>query len=212
MNKVIPSANTRQNIKLSYFDFSGSRGEECRLAFFIAGVEFEDNRIGFKDWASIKPTTPYGEVPMLEIEGEGTLAQSNAILWLIGTRYGLLPDNEFKALQHLALMNAVEDLSVRISDTMPLPDEAKKSKRQALVNDYMKAWTINVEKQIQGSFVAGSKISIADIKIFILVNWIKGGDLDHFPTDFFDSYPKITRLFNAVLEHPKVIRWYEMAH
>ena len=27
-------------LKLTYFDFSGSRGEECRLAFAVAGVEF----------------------------------------------------------------------------------------------------------------------------------------------------------------------------
>ena len=31
--------------RLTYFDQAASRGEECRLALFIAGVDFEDNRI-----------------------------------------------------------------------------------------------------------------------------------------------------------------------
>ena len=30
---------------LTYFDFDGSRGLECRMALHIAGVEFTDNRL-----------------------------------------------------------------------------------------------------------------------------------------------------------------------
>ena len=31
--------------KLTYFDVSASRGEECRMALYVAGVDFEDHRI-----------------------------------------------------------------------------------------------------------------------------------------------------------------------
>lgn len=31
---------------LTYFDFDGSRGLECRLALHVAGVPFQDVRIG----------------------------------------------------------------------------------------------------------------------------------------------------------------------
>ena len=40
--------------KLTYFDSAASRGEECRLAFSIAGVDFEDERIKRGDWAALK--------------------------------------------------------------------------------------------------------------------------------------------------------------
>jgi len=33
------------NVKVTYFDFAGSRGEEVRLALAIAGVAFDDERI-----------------------------------------------------------------------------------------------------------------------------------------------------------------------
>ena len=55
--------------KLIYFDAPVSRGEECRLALHIAGVDFEDVRINRKDWAALKPTTPFGGVPILRVTG-----------------------------------------------------------------------------------------------------------------------------------------------
>lgn len=195
-------------IKLIYFDFPGGRGEDCRLALHVAGVEFEDERVVFKDWPALKPETPYGSLPVLEIEGAGTLAQSNAILGLIGTRFGLLPEDDFQAARHRAILNAVEDLSAQIARTNDSEDEDRKKKlRQELAQDYMKTWAQNVEKQIEGPFVAGSRISVADLKLYILVNWIKKG-LDHIPKDYFDSYPCLSGLFDAVAAHPKVIDWY----
>ena len=94
--------------KLTYFDISGSRGEECRLALHLAGIEFEDNRIKRADWAALKPTTPFGSVPILELPGKPPLAQSNAILVLIGRRHDLHPADDFEAAQHLALMEHVK--------------------------------------------------------------------------------------------------------
>lgn len=35
--------------RLIYFDFSGNRGEECRIALHLAGVDFDDVRIQSKD-------------------------------------------------------------------------------------------------------------------------------------------------------------------
>ena len=48
--------------KLTYFDAPISRGEECRLALQIAGVDFEDVRLTRDQWTAMKPTTPYGSV------------------------------------------------------------------------------------------------------------------------------------------------------
>ena len=32
-------------LKLTYFDFHGGRGEPARLALFIGGIAFEDDRV-----------------------------------------------------------------------------------------------------------------------------------------------------------------------
>src|SRR5882762_1873216 len=96
--------------KLTYFDAPVSRGEECRLALHIAGVDFEDLRIKFEAWPALKPQTPYGALPVLEMPGCAPLAQTNAILVLIGRGHGLHPADAFEAARHEAMMNHVEDL------------------------------------------------------------------------------------------------------
>merc|ERR1719276_466167 len=67
------------SIKLTYFDIEGAA--ECvRLALTLAGAEFEDNRIDFSEWASFKSTTPYGQVPVMNIDGGPDRTQSGAML------------------------------------------------------------------------------------------------------------------------------------
>ena len=42
-------------LKLIYFNGRG-RGEPARLILAQAGVEYEDERIEFEDWAALKPS------------------------------------------------------------------------------------------------------------------------------------------------------------
>jgi glutathione S-transferase len=81
------------NPKLYYFDAPVSRGEECRLALHLANVDFEDVRIARTDWPSFKERTPFGHVPVLELPGRAPLADSNAILTLIGRKHDLHPSD-----------------------------------------------------------------------------------------------------------------------
>ena len=53
--------------RLIYFDAPVSRGEECRLALHLAGIDFEDVRIKFADWPALKERMPYGSLPVLEL-------------------------------------------------------------------------------------------------------------------------------------------------
>merc|ERR1719343_1871628 len=80
-------------IKLTYFDIEGV-AEQCRLALVLSGTEFEDKRVVFSEWPAMKPTTPYGQLPLLQIDDGPTRTQSNAILRWAGTlnpEKGLFP-------------------------------------------------------------------------------------------------------------------------
>jgi len=77
-------------LKLTYFDFHGGRGEPARLALSIGGVPFEDDRVVTSDWERRKAHTPFGALPVLEVDGQ-TLAQSNAINRYVGKITGSLP-------------------------------------------------------------------------------------------------------------------------
>jgi glutathione S-transferase len=194
--------------KLTYFDFSGSRGEECRLALHVAGVDFVDQRITREAWLELKPSTPYGSVPVLEAEGKPALAQSNAILSYVGQRYGLLPRDPWQAAQHLAILESVEELRAKLTSTNTLTDPAtKKQAREDFAQGPLRSWSQAVERQVRGPFVAGGEISVADIKIQQIMSSFKKGVIDHVPTDSFASCPKLEALHDAVLAHPKVAEW-----
>jgi prostaglandin-H2 D-isomerase / glutathione transferase len=194
--------------KLTYFDFSGSRGEECRMALFLAGVDFEDHRLKPGEWPSLKPETPFGSLPILEIEGKPALGQSNAILAFVGRQHGLHPADPWDAARHEGVMEAVEDLRAAMTPLTKIEDEAeKKSSREAFAAGALRAWATHVEAQIRGPFVEGEKLHVADLKLFMITHSFVSGVYDHFPNDCLAAFPKLTALHDAVVAHPKVAAW-----
>jgi glutathione S-transferase len=195
--------------KLMYFDAPVSRGEECRLALHIAGVEFEDVRLKPDQWATLKPTTPYGSVPVLEIPGHPPFAHSNAILVLIGRKHGLHPKDDFEAARHEGMMAYVEELRGHVGPTLRMQGEEKQKAREALAATYLPQWGANVEKNLgDGPFFGGSQLCVVDLKLHMAVRWFIGGKVDFIPATIFDGFPKLMRLFEAVRDDARVKSWY----
>jgi glutathione S-transferase len=194
---------------LIYFDFAGSRGEECRIALHLAGVDFEDVRVQTKDWPAMKGGTPFGGLPVLEIPGKAPLAHSNAILVFIGRQHQLHPADDFDAARHEALMCAVEGIRHTISPTLRISDpEQKRTAREALAANEIMPWGSQVERQLRdGPFVGGAALQVADLKLYMMVQWLTSGALDHVPTSVLDHCPKLQRLHKAVSEHSGVKGW-----
>jgi glutathione S-transferase len=195
--------------RLIYFDFSGSRGEECRMALHVSGTEFEDVRIQSADWPAMKAEMPFGAMPVLELPGKPPLAHSNAILVFIGREHGLHPTDAFEAARHESLMCAVEELRHTIAPTLRISDPAQKRQaRVALAANELHVWGSQVERQLgDGPFVGGARLQVADLKLYMLVRWLTAGVLDHVPTTVLDHCPKLLRLFRAVGDHAGVKDW-----
>jgi len=195
--------------RLIYFDFPASRGEECRIALHLAGIDFEDVRVQTKDWPAMKESTPFGALPVLEMPGKPPLAHSNAILVLIGRQHHLHPQDDFEAARHEALMSAVEDIRHTISPTLRITDpEQKRVAREALAANELKTWAGQVERQLgDGPFIGGAKLQVADLKLYMMARWLTSGVLDHIPTSVLDHCPKLLRLQEAVAGHAGVQGW-----
>jgi glutathione S-transferase len=195
--------------KLIYFDAPVSRGEECRLALHLAGIDFEDVRIKGADWPAMKEQTPYGALPVLELPGRPPLAHSNAILVMIGRRHGLHPSDDFDAARHEGVLQHVEDLRGVVGPTIRMNEPEKKAAREALVEGYLPAWARSAEKNILGEpFFGGTKLNVADLKLHMAVRWFIGGKVDYIPATIFAGYPKLMRVHDAVRDHPGVKSWY----
>lgn len=198
--------------RLTYFDAPVSRGEECRLALQLAGVDFDDHRIRREDWPAMKETTPYGALPVLDLPGHPPLAQTNAILVLIGRRHGLHPADDFEAARHEGMMQHVEDLRANVGPTIRMGDAEKKAAREALVAGYLPAWGRAAERNIAGGpYFAGERIHVVDVKLHMAVRWFLGGNVDHIPASIFSAFPRLMGVHDAVRDHPRIKAWYARA-
>ena len=198
--------------KLHYFDAPVSRGEECRLALHLAGIDFEDVRIKQADWPGHRAGMPFGAMPVLELPGKPALWQSNAILTYVGRTHGLHPKDDFEAARHEAMMGSVEDVRHAIAPTLRMADAEKKAARKALAKGYLPEWAAAAEKQIgDGPFFGGAKLSVVDLKLFLTVRFLSSGRLDHVPASILEPCPKLRRLADAVRDHEGVKRWYARA-
>lgn len=195
--------------KLTYFDAPVSRGEECRLALVLAGVDFEDERIKFADWPPIKSSTPFGSMPVFHVPGHPPLAQTNAILRLIGSLHGLHPTDPYEAARHEAVMGAVEDFRGRFSPTNRIKDPVEKqAAREEFARTYLPDWCARVEKQLRGPFVGGAEINVADLKLFVLLTPFLKGSMDHVAPGAFSPFPALLKQVEAVKTHPRIAAWY----
>lgn len=193
--------------KLTYFDAPVSRGEECRLALHVAGVDFEDDRVKHADWPAVKAASPYGAVPVFTMEGHPPLAHSNAILTLIGRQWGLHPTDNFEAARHEGVMAYVEEMRHHVGPSMRMKDEAeKKQAREKIAAEYLPVWAANVEKQLGDPFI-GKTLNVADIKLYMGVRWFKSGVVDHIAATVFDPFPKLVRHHDAVASDPRIAAW-----
>jgi glutathione S-transferase len=200
--------------ELTYFDIHGGRGEVARMAFFMAGIPYEDRRVKFQEWAALKPTTPYAAIPVLKIDGK-ELAQSNAINRYVGKLAGLYPEDALEAAFCDEVMDAVEEITIQVGATMRLKDEAeKKVQREALAAGSLRFYIERVEQRLLargGKYFAGDALSVADLKVYLWIRHLKSGTLDYLPTDLADRIgPQLVAHYERVKAEPKVAAYNAM--
>ena len=196
---------------LTYFDFDGSRGEAARLAMHVGGIPFEDIRIARSDWPSRRDTTPYQALPILEVDGN-VIAQSNTINRYVGKLVGLYPAEDWQAALVDELMDAVEDVTGRIGATFTLEGEAKKKAREALAAGSIAHFLKQFEARLKaggGEWFVEKRLTVADLKVFLFVRWLKSGALDHVPADIVDKHaPLLMKHLERVRNQPKIAAYY----
>jgi glutathione S-transferase len=196
---------------LTYFDFDGGRGEAARLVMHLGGIAFEDKRIAGKDWPTLRDKMPFQAMPVLEVDGK-MIAQSNTINRYLGKLAGLYPKDDWQAALVDEVMDAVEDISTRIGNTMALEGEAKKKAREALTAGPIPRFLQQIEARLKaggGEWFVEKRLTVADIKCFLWVRWLKSGALDHVPADIVDQHaPLLAAHFERLRNHPKIAAYY----
>ncbi|ETW06445.1 hypothetical protein H310_02701 [Aphanomyces invadans] len=199
------------HLKLTYFDMAG-RAEPTRLALTIAGVPFEDDRVSWGQWPSIKTTVPFHQLPVLHVDGQ-VLCQSHAIARYVGSLTGLYPEgNKLLACRVDEVSDYVEDIMrtiyATVHDKDPGNTKAMCTKLAAVTLPEMFGL---LDARLADTGVNSpwflSGMTVADLDVYCMVAFIKSKFLDHLPVNLCDDYPKIMGIFKAVASHPAVIAW-----
>ena len=196
---------------LTYFDIDASRGEAPRLALHVAGVPFEDRRIPRGEWAAQRDKYPFQSLPILEVDGK-VLAQSNTINRYVGKLTGIYPKDDWQAAIVDEVMDAVEDITTRIGATFSLEGEAKKKARETLAAGAITRFLQQFEARLKaggGEWFVENRLTVADLKCFLFVRWLKSGALDHIPADLVDRQaPLLVKHLERVQSHPRIAAYY----
>jgi len=226
----VKSAKTRKalpKIKLTYFGIEGA-AEKVRLALHLGKVEFEDERIDRQAWGTLKPTTKFGQLPLMSIDDGEPLAQSGAMLRYAGKLGGLYPTHPAVVQKIEEVIGLQEDVARAMAPALymgmrphvygydeNMPEAERKTiqakLRAALVKDdlprmfgYFEAM---LEKNGTGFFV-GKKPTIADCQVIPMLRTIKKGVQDGIPTTLFEDMPNLKKFYETFHEIPEVKAYY----
>jgi len=197
-------------VKLTYFNLR-ARGEPARLILEQAGVDYEDHRIPspFIDvapWVAHKPSTPYGQLPVLTVDGV-EIAQSMTIARYCANKYGLAGSTALENAQMDEVVDAISDATEKQYNAYLFEkDETKKAALQKAFADEGLPNTFKaLEKRLVergGEYMAAGKLSWADIIVFYFASELPDKEV-------IKGYPKLDALCSKVANLPKIKSWVE---
>jgi len=202
-----------KNLKLTYFDFPGGRGEPARLALFLGGIDFEDQRIPSDQWPALKTQMPFHALPVLEVDGK-TISQCNTINRYVGRLTDLYPTDPWQAALCDEVMDAIEDIGQQIFSTLFMTDEDEKKRlREALENGPIPVYLNRLQAYLSehgGEYFADNRLTVADLKVYIWIRHLRSGNLDYIsPTLVEQCAPLLVKHFERVNSHARIIAYYQ---
>jgi glutathione S-transferase len=221
------SGSSPPKLKITYFDIEGVV-EPVRIALALSGIEYEDHRIGFPEWAAIKPTTPYGTLPLMYVGGddEKPRTQSGAMLRYVATlNPKLYPSDRTYEIEEA--MGIVGDLTRAWSPCLYVAmrpqnfgypeDYAKTPEGQAAVKamrekfvatelpKFLKYLADYVDERGGGKFLCGGdEPTIADCLAVPTLRGFTRGHIDHVPTNCLEIEPRIVAYVERFLAVEKI--------
>merc|ERR1719419_66475 len=154
--------------KLTYFDARG-RAEVARYLFTAAKKEFTDVRIKREEWPALKPKTPFGQIPILEVTTGGkseVYAQSGAIYRFLAREFGFYGESNLDALLIDQLVEHMLDIFAAVTKIMFGTPEADRPAALKTFGEGLPAKVKLLESHYsknEGPYLLGNKISFADI-------------------------------------------------
>jgi glutathione S-transferase len=95
---------------------------------------------------------------------------------------------------------------------MRLPEAEKKAQRESLAAGPLSHSLDHLQRRLVahgGQYFADSRLTVADLKVFVWIRHLRSGQLDHIPVDLPDRVaPRLVEHYERVKKHPAVKAYY----
>jgi glutathione S-transferase len=188
----------------------GGRAEPIRIAFHAGGIEFEDIRVSFPEFMEARTDYRFTCLPVLRVD-DVVVTQSNAMCRYVGKLAGLYPEDDLQAFYCDEAMGAIEDLLHKMVPTFGLEGDELKAAREKLADGWITVILKGLDELLErgGDYLADNRLTVADLKVAGITQWLMSGQLDHVPTDIVERLsPRLVAHAQRVLQDPIVTAYY----
>ena len=202
-------AATDAKLRLTYFDQKGP-AQAIRDTFLYARIAFDDKRVTVEEFDRLKSALPYGQLPVLEVEGGSVFAQSKSILRYASKKARTYPSNPEDA----AIIDEWCDLHTDFMQilTVNLYSDLAGLRETGYDAAAHRAWVIreHIPKYLRlldaelslTTWLGGmDSINMADFCWYPTLCWLHEGTFDGVTKETFDAYPDVLEHMQRVHAH-----------
>ncbi|XP_066304190.1 hematopoietic prostaglandin D synthase-like isoform X1 [Branchiostoma lanceolatum] len=189
--------------KLTYFNVR-ARAEPTRLLFAAAGVEYEDVRVLREEWPALKPNTPMGFLPILEVDGV-TLSQSMSIARFVARETGMDGKTKLERAQADAFVDEIEGLVPKLAVLLVFTTDEKEKEEKAKEVDQLIAEKFGKCEKLSGSdgHLVGNSLLWCDLVLYNIAYNIE----EVYKPGTLQNYPKLAKVYATVKANPRIAKW-----
>ncbi|KAL6736887.1 glutathione S-transferase protein [Ancylostoma duodenale] len=195
--------------KLTYFDARGA-AEIIRQIFVLAGQEYEDVRLSREDWPKHKDEMPFGQVPVLEVDGK-KLAQSFAIARFLARKFGFAGKCPFEEALVDSIADQYKDFINEVRPCLMVlmgfaEGDLEKLTKELLLPGREKFFGFMTKflKESKSGYLVGDSLTYADLYLAeTSAEFSK-----KFPT-IYDGFPEVKAHAEKVRSNPALKKWIE---
>jgi len=194
---------------LTLYDYLPSgNGYKCRLVLKQLGIPYRLVQVDIKQGLTRTPEflakNPNGRIPLLEIEGQGYLAESHAIIWYLAEGSRLVPAERLPRAQVLQWLGFEQyNLEPNVGTvrfwlrSLHKTEAELGEKLKEKVDKGYQALEV-LEKGLAGrDFLVGGQYSLADISLYAYTHVAEEGDFS------LTRFPAIRGWIKRVAEQPR---------
>ena len=162
-------------------------------------MQYEDKRITKEEWGELKPNTPNGVIPILEVDGK-TIGGSFPIARLVAERHGLAGSNDLENAEIASITDLLHDLALGYVKVYFEKDETRKAELKKTFDEELGPKYLSfLEKRVTGGWLYGSKVTYADLAFFNLSSRL--------PDEVLAKFPGLKSVKENVEALPNIAKW-----